>query len=207
MPDIETSFEIDQPPGRVWTFFQDVPEVVTCMPGAVLLDRTGETTYRGKVTVRLGPVTAAFEGEATIAEADRGSRHRQDRRLGHRPPGQQPRQGEHRLRNPRTGQRLPCQAPRHHPIDRRARADGPRRNRSGRRRPPHRPVCRAPPRQAHPERARGRYRCGCSGAAPGNRGHATRVDGHRGLDQADAGAAARPGRLRHHPYTRSETAG
>jgi len=74
VPDIETSFEIDQPPGRVWTFFQDVPEVVTCMPGAVLLDRTGETTYRGKVTVRLGPVTAAFEGEATIAEADRGSR-------------------------------------------------------------------------------------------------------------------------------------
>ena len=74
MPDIEASFNIDQSPGRVWEFFQDVPEVVTCMPGMELLGQTGEATYRGKVTVKLGPVTAAFEGEATIAETDREAR-------------------------------------------------------------------------------------------------------------------------------------
>ena len=74
MPDIETSFDIDQPPGRVWTFFQDVPEVVICMPGAELLAQTGEATYTGKVTVKLGPVTAAFEGEAAIAETDHEAR-------------------------------------------------------------------------------------------------------------------------------------
>ena len=74
MPDIETSFDIDQPPSRVWTFFQDVPEVVTCMPGAELLAQTGEATYTGKVTVKLGPVMAAFEGEATIAETDHEAR-------------------------------------------------------------------------------------------------------------------------------------
>ena len=74
MPDIETSFDIDQPPSRVWTFFQDVPEVVTCMPGAELLAQTGEATYTGKVTVKLGPVTAAFEGEAAIAETDHETR-------------------------------------------------------------------------------------------------------------------------------------
>ena len=74
MPDIETSFDIDQPPARVWTFFQDVPEVVTCMPGAELLAQTGGSTYTGKVTVKLGPVTAAFEGEATIAGTDHETR-------------------------------------------------------------------------------------------------------------------------------------
>ena len=74
MPDIEASFDIEQPPGRVWTFFQDVPEVVTCMPGTVLLGRTGEATFQGKVTVKLGPVTAAFEGEAAIVETDHGAR-------------------------------------------------------------------------------------------------------------------------------------
>ena len=74
VPDIEASFNIDQPPGRVWEFFQDVPEVVTCMPGMELLGQTGEATYRGKVTVKLGPVTAAFEGEATIAETDHEAR-------------------------------------------------------------------------------------------------------------------------------------
>ena len=74
MPDVEASFHIDQPPGRVWGFFQDVPEVVTCMPGTVLLGQSGEATYQGKVTVKLGPVTAAFEGEATIAETDHEAR-------------------------------------------------------------------------------------------------------------------------------------
>ena len=74
MPDVEASFHIDQPTGRVWDFFQDVPEVVTCMPGTVLLGQTGEATYQGKVTVKLGPVTAAFEGEATIVETDHDAR-------------------------------------------------------------------------------------------------------------------------------------
>ena len=74
MPDVEASFQIDRPPGRVWEFLQDVPEVVTCMPGTELLAQTGESTYTGKITVKLGPVTAAFEGEATIVETDRDSR-------------------------------------------------------------------------------------------------------------------------------------
>ena len=74
VPDLEASFKIDQPPGRVWDFFQDMPEVVTCMPGTELLAQMGESTYKGKVTVKLGPVTAAFEGEATIVETDHDSR-------------------------------------------------------------------------------------------------------------------------------------
>ena len=74
MPDIEASFSIDQPAHRVWDFFQDVPAVVTCMPGTELLAQPGEATYTGKVTVKLGPVTAAFEGEATIVETDHDSR-------------------------------------------------------------------------------------------------------------------------------------
>ena len=74
MSDVEASFHIDQPASRVWDFFQDVPEVVTCMPGTELLDRTGAATYKGKVTVKLGPVTAAFEGEASIVETDPDAR-------------------------------------------------------------------------------------------------------------------------------------
>ena len=74
MPDIEASFDIDQPAHRVWIFFQDVPEVVTCMPGTVLLGQTGEATFQGKVTVKLGPATAAFEGEAAIVETDHVAR-------------------------------------------------------------------------------------------------------------------------------------
>lgn len=70
MPEVSQSFDIDQPVERVWAFFQDVPQVVTCMPGLELTQQTGENTYLGKVRIRLGPVTAAFEGEATILEID-----------------------------------------------------------------------------------------------------------------------------------------
>ena len=102
MPDVEASFHIDQPASRVWDFFQDVPEVVTCMPGTELLSQTGEATYAGRVTVKLGPVTAAFEGEATIVETDSSARSATIEADGRGPPGQQPREGAHGLRDPRA---------------------------------------------------------------------------------------------------------
>ena len=78
MPEIAQSFEIDQPPETVWRFFQDVPRVVTCMPGleygGLKADAPGSEIHRGKVRIRLGPVSAAFEGEATILESDDGAR-------------------------------------------------------------------------------------------------------------------------------------
>ncbi len=78
MPEIAQSFEIDQPPETVWRFFQDVPRVVTCMPGleygGLKADAPGSEIHRGKVRIRLGPVSAAFEGEAAILESDEGAR-------------------------------------------------------------------------------------------------------------------------------------
>ena len=74
MPEINQSFDIDQPPESVWRFFQDVPRVVTCMPGleygGARSGEDGEEIHGGKVRIRLGPVSAAFEGEATIPESD-----------------------------------------------------------------------------------------------------------------------------------------
>lgn len=70
MPKVVESFEVDQPVARVWAFFQDVPQVVTCMPGLTLTGQTGENTYQGKITVKLGPIASEFEGEATIVETD-----------------------------------------------------------------------------------------------------------------------------------------
>ncbi|MDA0230408.1 MAG: SRPBCC family protein [Proteobacteria bacterium] len=78
MPEISQSFEIDQPPETVWRFFQDVPRVVTCMPGleyaGLKADTADSETHRGKVRIKLGPVSAAFEGEAAILESDETAR-------------------------------------------------------------------------------------------------------------------------------------
>jgi carbon monoxide dehydrogenase subunit G len=69
-------FEIAVPLDQVWRLFQDVPVVVECLPGATLSEDLGGDRYRGDVSVKLGPVSARFEGEAAHApdEANRSGR-------------------------------------------------------------------------------------------------------------------------------------
>ena len=43
------------------------------MPGLELLGQTGDSSYEGKVKIKLGPITAAFQGEATILHVDPAS--------------------------------------------------------------------------------------------------------------------------------------
>ena len=70
MPEISESFDVAQPVDRVWALLQDIPEVMTCLPGAEFTGQSAEDVYGGKVTVKLGAVTASFDGEATVLERD-----------------------------------------------------------------------------------------------------------------------------------------
>lgn len=63
---IEHEFTVDRAVVEVWAFFEDVPAVADCLPGAELKEDKGDGKYAGVVSVKLGPMTAAFEGEATI---------------------------------------------------------------------------------------------------------------------------------------------
>lgn len=63
---IENEFTVSRPVDTVWAFFQDVPSVAECLPGAELTEDRGDGTYAGKVSVKLGPMAANFEGEATV---------------------------------------------------------------------------------------------------------------------------------------------
>jgi carbon monoxide dehydrogenase subunit G len=64
--DIKESFSVNQPLGDVWDLFLDVPEVARCLPGAELTADNGDGTYGGKLSVKLGPIAASFEGTATV---------------------------------------------------------------------------------------------------------------------------------------------
>lgn len=64
--EIKQSFTVARPLAEVWALFQDVPTVATCMPGAELLADKGGGLYQGKVSIKLGPFGAAFEGEAQV---------------------------------------------------------------------------------------------------------------------------------------------
>jgi carbon monoxide dehydrogenase subunit G len=67
---ITTDFEVDQPVEAVWAFFDDIPQVAACLPGAELTDAAGDDAYQGKVAIRMGPVKLQFAGTATITERD-----------------------------------------------------------------------------------------------------------------------------------------
>ncbi len=63
---ISQEFEVTKPVDAVWDFFQDVPSVAQCLPGAELTEDHGDGTYEGRLEAKLGPMTAAFEGKATV---------------------------------------------------------------------------------------------------------------------------------------------
>jgi carbon monoxide dehydrogenase subunit G len=67
---IKTDFEVGQPVDAVWQFFDNIPQVAACLPGAELTDDLGDAKYLGKVAVRMGPVKLQFSGTAEIKERD-----------------------------------------------------------------------------------------------------------------------------------------
>ena len=67
---IEESFEVAAPIEQVWSYFQDPPQVVPCIPGAELVGVMGDNAYEGIMKFQLGPVRAQFKGTITIDEID-----------------------------------------------------------------------------------------------------------------------------------------
>ena len=67
---ITNSFEIDQPVDKVWEFFDDVPLVAACVPGANLTNKVGDDHYQGDVVISAGPVKLEFSGELKIKSRD-----------------------------------------------------------------------------------------------------------------------------------------
>ena len=71
---IKNDFEVAQPVDKVWRFFDDIPGVAACLPGAELTEDLGDDRFRGKVAVRMGPVKLQFAGTAEITERDEAGR-------------------------------------------------------------------------------------------------------------------------------------
>jgi uncharacterized protein len=67
---IKNEFEVAEPVEKVWQFFENIPQVAACLPGAELTDDLGGEKYKGRVAVRMGPVRLQFTGTADITERD-----------------------------------------------------------------------------------------------------------------------------------------
>ncbi len=71
---LNNSFEVTQTPDKVWAFFENIPQVAACLPGADLTEDLGNDTYGGTVGIRMGPVKMQFAGKAQIKDRDEAAR-------------------------------------------------------------------------------------------------------------------------------------
>jgi uncharacterized protein len=71
---LENSFSVTASPARVFSYLLDVNKVVGCVPGAELVETVDESTFKGKVKVKVGPITVAYSGTARIVGRDDAAR-------------------------------------------------------------------------------------------------------------------------------------
>jgi carbon-monoxide dehydrogenase small subunit len=67
--EIRQSLLIARPQTEVWTFLGEIERVVPCMPGATLSGVRGDR-LQGQLAIKLGPIAAAFDGEARVVRDD-----------------------------------------------------------------------------------------------------------------------------------------
>lgn len=68
--EFDNSFEVPLPPAQAWSVLTDVPRIAPCMPGAQLTEMVDDKTYKGNISVRLGPVALTFAGVVQFEERD-----------------------------------------------------------------------------------------------------------------------------------------
>ncbi len=71
---LENSFEVAAPPDQVFAYLLDVNKVVGCVPGAELSEVVDQSTFKGKVKVKVGPISVGYSGTARISERNEAER-------------------------------------------------------------------------------------------------------------------------------------
>jgi len=71
---LENSFQVGAPPDKVFAYLLDINKVVGCVPGAELTEVVDESTFKGKVKIKVGPITVAYNGTARITDRNDAER-------------------------------------------------------------------------------------------------------------------------------------
>ena len=69
----EKNLKLNQDPDMIWKCMIDPSFMVKSVPGAELTEQLDERNFKGKISIKIGPVTAKFNGEAEfikLEEAD-----------------------------------------------------------------------------------------------------------------------------------------
>lgn len=68
--DFTNEFEVKAPVGEVFTALLDIERVAPCVPGAQVLEKTGDNIYKVAIKVKLGPVVMQYKGDVEVLESD-----------------------------------------------------------------------------------------------------------------------------------------
>ena len=67
---IEKTFQVKEPIEQVWAVLSDPRKVAACVPGAQITEQVDEKTYKGAISVKVGPSVTDYKGEVQIVRLD-----------------------------------------------------------------------------------------------------------------------------------------
>jgi carbon monoxide dehydrogenase subunit G len=67
---IEKTFQVKEPLDQVWSLLSDPKRVATCVPGAKITEQVDEKTYKGTISVKVGPSATDYKGALEIVRLD-----------------------------------------------------------------------------------------------------------------------------------------
>ena len=66
----DKNFTVNAPVEKVWELLSDPSRVVVCVQGAQLTEMVDDKNFKGKISVKIGPVTSKFNGEGRFEKLD-----------------------------------------------------------------------------------------------------------------------------------------
>jgi carbon monoxide dehydrogenase subunit G len=68
--DLTGEYELNAPKEKVWAALNDPAVLARCIPGCKELVQSAENAFAAKVTLKIGPVSATFNGNVTLEDID-----------------------------------------------------------------------------------------------------------------------------------------
>ncbi|MGC2192537.1 MAG: SRPBCC family protein [Candidatus Dormiibacterota bacterium] len=65
---LDNDFHVAIPPDQLWPLLGDLERIAPCLPGGAITERIDANTYRGTITIKVGPITVNYAGTAKVLE-------------------------------------------------------------------------------------------------------------------------------------------
>jgi len=70
MVELDHSFSTGKPTDYNWEAIRDLDRIIPCVAGGSVVERTGPTTAKAEIKVKMGAMSMTFAGTVEVVEAD-----------------------------------------------------------------------------------------------------------------------------------------